>query len=144
MNDGITITRIDPRTPERFQPLRRELGVTTFGINHILLQPGQRGRIHLHERQEEVYMVLDGRLTLIVEGEEQDLERGQAVRIAPSLRRQLVNRGPGPVSILALGAATPHSGRDGVAFASWDAADGASPQETPLPPDLPAEELRAR
>ena len=37
---------------ERFQRLREPLGVRSFGINLIRLQPGQRGRIHRHERQE--------------------------------------------------------------------------------------------
>jgi uncharacterized cupin superfamily protein len=39
---------------ERFQSLRRELGVQSFGINLMRLEAGQRGRIHRHERQEEV------------------------------------------------------------------------------------------
>lgn len=142
MNDGITIARLDPDTRERFQLLRRELGVTTFGINLIVLRPGERGRIHLHERQEEVFVVIEGRLTLAVDGEEHDLERGGAVRVAPDVRRQLVNRGPETVAVLAIGGATPHDGRDGVAFVSWESAEGASPQDTPLPEDLPAGELR--
>ena len=51
--------------------LRRALGVTSFGINQMVLEPRQRGRIHRHARQEEVYLVLEGTLTLLVEGEEQ-------------------------------------------------------------------------
>ena len=39
--------------------------------------------------------------------------------------------------LLALGGATPHDGRDGVVFEAWDAAEGRSPQEVPMPPDLP-------
>ena len=143
MTDGVDVTRLDLAPPERFQLLRRELGVTTFGLNLIALKPGQRGRIHRHERQEEVFIVLGGRLTLVVEGRERDLDQWDAVRVAPDVRRQLVNRGPGDVVILALGSANPHDGRDGVAYASWDTADGTSPRETPLPEDLPAEELRS-
>ena len=58
---------------DRFLPLRRQLGVTSFGMNQIVLQPGQRGRIHRHERQEEVYLVLEGRLTLVIESEPTEL-----------------------------------------------------------------------
>jgi uncharacterized cupin superfamily protein len=138
VEQGTARTRIPSEPDERFTPLRRELGVTSFGINLIALQPGQRGRIHRHERQEEVYLVLEGTLTLLVEGDESALERGELVRIAPDLRRQLVNRGPEPLVVLALGGSGEHAGRDGEAFASWDDETGAPPQEVPLPEDLPA------
>ena len=65
---AIQITALDPDAG-MFQTLRRELGVTSFGINALTLQPKQRLRVHRHERQEEVYLVLEGELTLIVEGE---------------------------------------------------------------------------
>ena len=107
-----------------------------------MLKPGQRGRIHVHERQEEVFVVIDGRLTLVTGGEERDLEQGELVRIAPHVRRQLLNRGPGNAVVLAIGSANPHDGRDGMAFAAWEDTDGRAPQETPLPEDLPADELR--
>jgi hypothetical protein len=89
--------------------------VTSFGLNQITLQPGERGRISV-------------------------IERGELVRVAPELRRQLVNRGPDPLVLLAVGGAGEHAGRDGEAFASWDDEAGAPPQEVPLPEDLPAEE----
>ena len=49
----------------------------------MMLRPGQRGRIHRHERQEEVYLVLRGTLTLEVEGEERDLGRASWPGSAP-------------------------------------------------------------
>ena len=140
METGTARTRIDPDASERFTALRRALGVTSFGLNQITLRPGERGRIHRHAQQEEVYLVLEGTLTLLVEREESVLERGELVRVAPDLRRQLVNRGPGRLVLLALGGAGEHSGRDGEAFASWDDETGAPPQEVPLPGDLPAGE----
>jgi uncharacterized cupin superfamily protein len=136
MSDDTTRARLDPDTTERFVPLRRQLGVTSFGINQIVLQPGQRGRIHRHERQEEVYLVLEGTLTVVIEGEETDLGEGDLIRIAPPPRRQLVNRGPRRVVLLALGGEGEHSGRDGEAFASWEDTTGVPPQEIPLPADL--------
>jgi len=122
--------------------LRRLLGVSSFGINQIALEPGQRGRIHRHERQEEVYLVLEGTLTLIVEGEEIELGEDELVRVAPNVRRQLVNRGPEKLLLLALGGEGEHHGRDGEAFGSWDEQVGVSPQELPLPSDLDPGELR--
>jgi quercetin dioxygenase-like cupin family protein len=122
---------------ERFQTLRRELGATSLGINLIRLKPRQRGRIHRHERQEEIYVVLDGVLTLYVEGEPHEVGRGQAVRVAPEERRQLVNESSERLVLLALGAEGDHAGRDGEAFESWEDDQGRPPQEVPLPDDLP-------
>jgi quercetin dioxygenase-like cupin family protein len=138
MEEGIARTRLDPDAAERFVPLRRQLGVTSFGMNQIVLEPRQRGRIHRHREQEEVYIVLDGTLTLVVEGDDHVLEAGEVVRVAPSVRRQLVNRGPQRLVLLALGGANEHVGRDGEAWTDWDAPTSAPPQEVPLPEDLPA------
>ena len=143
MEDGVARAKLNPDDPERFVPLRRALGVTSFGLNQMLLRPGQRGRIHRHERQEEVYVVLSGRLTLEVEGEPHDLEAGELIRFAPGVRRRVLNLGPDLVSVLAVGGATPHEGRDGLAYADWEDADPRPPQEVPLPEDLPASDLRS-
>ncbi len=143
MEDGTTTTRLDPDTAERFLALRRQLGVSSFGINQIVLQPGQRGRIHRHKRQEEVYVVLEGTLTLVLEDSPTDLAQGELIRVAPQVRRQLVNLGPGRLVLLALGGAGEHQGRDGEAFPSWADEQPVSPQELPFPPDLEPGELRS-
>lgn len=137
MEDGVAFTALDLDSPERFVALRRALGVSTFGLNLILLRPRQQGRIHRHERQEEVYLVLEGTLTLSVEGEERELTRGEIARVAPAVRRRLLNRGDSLCAVLAIGSAHPHEGRDGVAYETWDATEGRPPQEIPLPDDLP-------
>jgi uncharacterized cupin superfamily protein len=138
MQDGVSVAALDFEGEERFQLLRRELGVSAFGINMLRLRPGQRGRIHRHERQEEVYVVLEGTLTLGVEGDERELARGSVARVAPRVRRQLVNRGSELLVVLSIGGAEPHEGRDGVAYSTWDETEGRPPQEVPLPPDLEA------
>ena len=143
MEQGTATTRLEESPDDRFVRLRAALGVSSFGLNQIVLRPGERGRIHRHERQEEVYLVLDGTLTLLVEGEEQTLERGELVRVGPELRRQLVNRGPGTLSLLALGGAGEHEGRDGLAYPDWDASEPVSPRDLPLPEDLPESERRS-
>jgi len=142
VEDGTARTRLAPDAGERFVPLRRTLGVSSFGINQLVLEPGQRGRIHRHARQEEVYLVIEGTLTVLVEGEEMTLGARELLRVAPDLRRQLVNRGPERVVLVAVGADGEHAGRDGEAFESWDATEGAPPQDTPLPEDLPPAERR--
>ena len=44
MEPGTAFTHLDLDAGERFVPLRRGLGVTAFGLNLLLLAPGQRGR----------------------------------------------------------------------------------------------------
>jgi quercetin dioxygenase-like cupin family protein len=142
MPDGITTARLDQAPDQRFARLRAQLGVSSFGINVIVLEPGQRNRIHRHARQEEVYIVLDGTLTLIVEGEPQEYVVGDVVRVAPPVRRQLVNRGAADLRLLALGGYgdREHEPRDAEAFNDWAEAEPGTPQTVPLPDDLPASE----
>ena len=75
MEKGTSRARIEPTAEDRFVLLRRQLGVTSFGINEIVLEPGQRGRIHLHHEQEEVFLVLEGVLTIGVDGVERRSRR---------------------------------------------------------------------
>src|SRR5450755_2176603 len=82
MEDGTTRARIDPEVGERFLPLRRRLGVSSFGMNQIVLEPGQCGRIHRHQRQEEVYLVLEGRLDILIDRAESELGAGELIRVA--------------------------------------------------------------
>jgi quercetin dioxygenase-like cupin family protein len=137
METGVAFASLEPDAEERFFSLRRELGITSFGINQVLLRPGQRGRIHRHEHQEEVYLVISGTLTLWVEGEPHELEEGDLARVGPDVRRQLANPHLENVLVVALGGANEHVGRDGEAFTSWRDWDGAPPQEIPLPDDEP-------
>ena len=74
----------------------------------------------------------------MIEGEEHVLGPFDAIRVAPALRRQLMNRGSERVLVMALGGSAEHLGRDGEAFASWDDLEGRPPPELPLPDDLPA------
>jgi quercetin dioxygenase-like cupin family protein len=137
METGVSFTKLDPAHDERFLSLRRALGVTSFGINQIRLQPGERGRIHTHHLQEEVFLVLSGTLTLWIEGEPRELTQGELARVAPNVKRQLANRHPQDVLIVALGGHNEHVGRDGEAFESWDQETGAPPQQVPLPENEP-------
>jgi uncharacterized cupin superfamily protein len=135
----VSFATLNPDTDERFQRVRQELGVTSFGLNLMVLQPGQRSRVHMHERQEEVYIVQEGELTLVLEGEEHVLGPGRLARVGHAVRRQLVNRGSGRLVMVAIGGHGEHQGRDGRAWESWDeGGEGRPPQEVPLPEDLPA------
>ncbi|HEY1775282.1 MAG TPA: cupin domain-containing protein [Solirubrobacteraceae bacterium] len=137
--EGFATAALNRDSGERFQSLRRELGIESFGMNLIVLEPRQRGRVHAHEHQEEAYLVLEGELTLIVDSVEHRLGRDQAARVGPDVRRQLVNAGPQRLVLLALGGSGEHEGRDARAWASWeDQGPGGAPQDVPNPDDLPA------
>jgi mannose-6-phosphate isomerase-like protein (cupin superfamily) len=140
-NPDIAFAALDRTSGERFQALRRQLGVSSFGMNLLVLEPRQRGRIHAHDRQEEVYLVLEGELTLGVEGVEHVLRVDDLVRVGPGVRRQLVNKGSERLVLLALGGSGEHVGRDGHAWSTWEEAGlGKPPQEIPLPDDVPVTE----
>ena len=86
--------------------VRAGLGVTSFGIQVIELPPNFEHypeHDHTHDLQEEVYTVLEGRVTLHAGGEDHELEPGVFARVGPGERRKLVS-GAESVRILALGA----------------------------------------
>lgn len=140
MGDGapdIGFTKLR-RDAEDFQTLRRELDGESFGLSLMSLRPGQRLRVHRHKDQEEVYLVLEGTLTLVIEGEPHELGVDDLARVGPQTRRQLTNPHSERVLLLAIGAAGKHVSRDGIAWTDWDEeGPGRSPQEVPFPDDLP-------
>lgn len=112
--DGITVKTIEqieaydgPHAIPgiRFRPARQALGVTSWGMNVLELDPNCSGypeHDHASDGHEEVYVVLRGSVVLRVGDEEQVLSQGDFVRVAPQLRRQLVTRDEG-ATLLALG-----------------------------------------
>ena len=138
MESGTSFASLDLDGEDRFQRLRAELGLSTFGLNLLRLRPGQGSRIHRHERQEEAYLVLGGVLTLEIDGEgTRELSKGDLARVAPAVRRQLSNRTADRLYVLAMGGANEHEGRDGRAYESWDEeGEGRPPADVPLPEDL--------
>jgi quercetin dioxygenase-like cupin family protein len=89
----------------RFRPARQALGVTSWGMNVIELDPhcsGYPQHDHGNENHEEVYVVLQGSLVLQADGAEQTLSQGDLVRVAPEVKRKLVTKDQG-ATVLALG-----------------------------------------
>jgi uncharacterized cupin superfamily protein len=143
MASKITQTQLGVGDGDRFQRLRAELGVTSFGLNHIVLRPGERGRIHAHTAQEEVYIVLEGTLTLIVDAVTYELRPGGVAHVPGEARRQLINHHREPVALIAIGGmvAHEHQGRDALAFNDWEGPAAGQPQDVPLPENLPEGQL---
>lgn len=111
----MTVIPLDFEGEERFQFLRRELGVSTFGISVLRMRPGQRGRIHRHERQEEVYIVLDGEIEMTFPGDEvRLLGTGGIARVDARTVRRIRNVSQQPATYVCVGAEGGYVGRDGL------------------------------
>ncbi|MEL6184115.1 MAG: cupin domain-containing protein [Myxococcota bacterium] len=90
----------------RFRAARQALGVTSWGMNVLDLDPHTEGHPehdHAGDGQEEVYFVIEGAAVLRLGERELVLKRGDFVRVAPEETRKLVTRDSG-ARILALGA----------------------------------------
>ena len=72
-----------------FRKIRKELGVTAFGVNGIVLPPAYETGRHLHEEQEELYFLHSGRIAIeFGDGSTHELEPGGLARVdAPTVRR---------------------------------------------------------
>jgi (S)-ureidoglycine aminohydrolase len=81
---------------------RRSLGLSAFGLNLVDIQPG--GQIPEHDEtgrdQEEVFVVLSGEATIVIDGDDHDMPEGTFARLDPGLTRTVVNRGSQPVRLL--------------------------------------------
>jgi len=133
VSEGFAKGRL-PEDGERMAMLGEELGVTTFGFRQITLKPGQRNRVHRHREQEELYLVLSGRLTIELGPDEtEELGERELALVSPDTRRRLANRGDVPCVVVAIGAAGTHERGDGEAFSDWDDTEPKSPQDVPLP-----------
>ena len=83
--------------------LGRRLNAELLGASVYELPTGQRGfPAHFHHANEELLLVLSGRLTARVEGGEQELRAGDALlfRRGPAGLHQFVNRSDEPVRFL--------------------------------------------
>ncbi len=59
--DGYTVSSLDQMGDgPGFRKVRRELGVTAFGINAVVLPAGYETGVHFHDEQEETYFVHQG------------------------------------------------------------------------------------
>ena len=97
-----------------FRKIRKELGVTAFGVNAIVLPPGYASGRHFHERQQELYFVHSGRIAISVGDEVHELGPGGLARVDPGTVRQLRNLSDTDEAVyLCVGGADGYVGRDG-------------------------------
>ena len=74
--------------------LTESLGCTDMRVNAVSLDPGQETTAHSHERQEEVYVALDGGHVRVNETVH-SVEPAGVVRIGPEAVRSVLNRSSG-------------------------------------------------
>ncbi|MGO9487890.1 MAG: cupin domain-containing protein [Solirubrobacteraceae bacterium] len=104
---GYTIAHSDEleRTGD-WRLVRRTLGCTSFGINLVEIPAG--GSIPEHDErdrdQEEVFFILAGGPTLVIDGQEHPTPTGTFVRLDPGHRRTVRNPGDETASVLIVSA----------------------------------------
>jgi uncharacterized cupin superfamily protein len=81
----------DPDDPVWY-PLQHVLGIDAFGVNFFVAQEAGQTLMEDHDErasgQQELYLLLEGRATFELDGEEARLDRGTALAITePSVRR---------------------------------------------------------
>ena len=84
----------DPRTE-----LHDVLGLTgaEVSINNLPAGAGVPF-VHSHKKNEEIYIVLSGKGTAVLDGETVELEAGDVVKVAPAAKRQFSAAGDSPIS----------------------------------------------
>lgn len=97
-----------------FRKVRKELGVTAFGVNVIVLPPGYDTGAHFHDEQEELYFVHAGEVEIeFGDGTVHRLSPGGMARVDASTVRQVRNVGDGEATYLCAGGKDGYVGRDG-------------------------------
>ena len=98
-----------------FRKVRSALGVTAFGVNAVVLPPSWVTPRHTHERQEELYLVLDGEIEFDLDGSKHTLGPGGLVKVDPGTLRSLRNTSDtAEATYYCVGGADGYVGRDGV------------------------------
>jgi mannose-6-phosphate isomerase-like protein (cupin superfamily) len=115
--DGYAIASLDQMgNGPGFRKVRRELGVTAFGINALVLPPGYGSGVHYHDEQEETYFVHQGEVEFrFGDGSSHILGPGGFARVDAATHRGMRNVGNGEAIIVVAGGKDGYIGRDGQA-----------------------------
>lgn len=87
--------------------LGKRVGVSQFGVNHVILEPGAMSSLrHWHEGEDEFVFVLSGQLVLIDEAGEHPLAAGDYAGFPAGAANghHLANRSHAPAAALVMGA----------------------------------------
>jgi uncharacterized cupin superfamily protein len=97
-----------------FRKIRRELGVTAFGVNALVLPPGYESGKHYHDEQEELYFVHRGEIEMeFGDGSVHRLGPGGLARVDAPTIRGIRNVGDQDAVLVVMGGKGGYVGRDG-------------------------------
>ena len=105
---GFTILHLDDfeRPFPKWALARKSLGLQSFGMNVVELPPGES--IPEHDEtptdQEEVFIVLSGEATIVIDGEDHPAPAGTFARLDPEPLRTVVNKSDADVRMLIVSA----------------------------------------
>jgi uncharacterized cupin superfamily protein len=118
-----TVLRLSdvPETPTsagRWQALNAPLGVTTFGVNAVVMEPGEEADIEHDEAasgHQEVYVVISGRAAFTLGGHETEAGPGDVVAVTDPAETRTYRALERDTRIVCVGAGP---GAEG-AFGAW-------------------------
>ena len=96
-----------------FRKVRRDLGVSAFGVNAIVMPPHFEGFLHYHDHQDELYFVHRGTARVEVDGESRELGPGGLCHVASTTPRRFSNAGDEDLVVLVVGGKGGYVERDG-------------------------------
>ena len=84
--DGYAVAQLDDLGEGwGFRKVRKELGVTAFGVNAIVMPPSYESGKHFHDEQEELYFLHSGRIEMeFGDGSTHELSPGGLARVDAS------------------------------------------------------------
>jgi uncharacterized cupin superfamily protein len=115
VGDGYAVGHIDAiGEGYGFRKVRKDLGVTAFGVNALVRPPGYETKWHYHDLQEELYFVHRGAIEMeFGDGTTHRLEEGGSARVDAATLRKVRNVGDGDATYLCAGGKDGYVGRDG-------------------------------
>lgn len=86
--------------------VRKSLNIKSFGINMVTIPPGDTIPEHteVDRDQEELFIILKGTGTMVIDGKEYDAPEGTYIRLDPELKRTVKNKSSEPVVVLIVSA----------------------------------------
>ena len=113
--DGYAVAHLDDLGEGwGFRKIRKELGVTAFGVNAVVMPPGYESGRHYHDEQEELYFVHQGQIEIDLDVTRHELGPGGLAWVDAHVVRGFKNLSESEDAIyVCVGGKNGYVGRDG-------------------------------